>query len=68
MRRVIASKDFLAGILYMTFGLLGLWLGRDLEAGTAESMGRGIFPPSDLRASHCDRGSAGGALTDARRR
>ena len=44
MRRVIASKDFLAGILYMTFGLLGLWLGRDLEAGIAESMGAGFFP------------------------
>jgi len=44
MHGVLASKDFLAGILYMVFGLLGLWLGRDLESGTAEAMGAGFFP------------------------
>ena len=43
MRRLVADKDFLAGTLYMTFGLLGLWLGRSLEAGSAEA-GAGYFP------------------------
>lgn len=44
MHGVLASKDFLAGILYVAFGLCGLWLGRDLELGTAEAMGAGFFP------------------------
>ena len=44
MNVVLASKDFLAGTLYMSFGLLGLWLGRDLESGTAGSMGAGYYP------------------------
>ena len=44
MRRLVADKDFLAGTLYMTFGFLGLWLGRGLEAGSAEAMGAGYFP------------------------
>jgi hypothetical protein len=44
MSRVFASKDFLAGGLYMAFGLLGLWLGRDLETGTASAMEAGYFP------------------------
>jgi hypothetical protein len=44
MSRVFASKDFLAGGLYMLFGLLGLWLGRDLESGTASAMEAGYFP------------------------
>ena len=44
MSRVLASKDFLAGNLYMAFGLLGLWLGRDLETGNANAMGAGYFP------------------------
>src|SRR6478672_9463560 len=43
MRRLVADKDFLAGTLYMTFGFLGLWLGRSLEAGSAEA-GAGYFP------------------------
>ena len=38
MGRVFASKDFLAGGLYMAFGLLGLWLGRSLDVGTASAM------------------------------
>src|SRR5262245_1575143 len=42
--RVIISKDFLAGILYIAFGLLGLWLARDLETGTASAMEAGYFP------------------------
>jgi putative tricarboxylic transport membrane protein len=42
--RAITSKDFLAGTLYIAFGLLGLWLGRDLETGTASAMESGYFP------------------------
>jgi len=41
---VLLSKDFLAGILYIAFGLLGLWLGRALETGSADAMGPGYFP------------------------
>jgi hypothetical protein len=44
MARVLASKDFLAGILFMAFGLLGLWLGRALQVGTASAMDAGYFP------------------------
>jgi len=44
MSRVLASKDFLAGGLYLAFGFLGLWLGRDLESGTASAMEAGYFP------------------------
>jgi hypothetical protein len=44
MSRAFASKDFLAGGLYMAFGLLGLWLGRNLESGTASAMDAGYFP------------------------
>ena len=44
MGRLFASKDFLAGLLYMAFGLTGLWLGRSLEVGTAAAMGAGYFP------------------------
>ena len=44
MGRVFASKNFLAGGLYMVFGLLGLWLGRELETGTASAMEAGYFP------------------------
>ena len=44
MGRAFASKDFLAGGLYMAFGLLGLWLGRTLDAGSASAMEAGYFP------------------------
>src|SRR5262249_61984050 len=44
MGRLLASKDFLAGLMYMAFGLIGLWLGRSLEVGTAAAMGAGYFP------------------------
>jgi len=44
MGRVFVSKDFLAGILFLAFGLLGLWLGRSLQAGTASAMEGGYFP------------------------
>jgi hypothetical protein len=44
MGRALTSKDFLAGNLYMAFGLLGLWLGRTLDTGTASAMEAGYFP------------------------
>jgi hypothetical protein len=44
MGRLLTSKDFLAGTLYMAFGLIGLWLGRTLEIGTASAMEAGYFP------------------------
>ena len=44
MSRLLASKNFLAGLMYMAFGLTGLWLRRSLEVGTAASMGAGYFP------------------------
>src|SRR5207245_9123658 len=44
MGRLLASKDFLAGLMYMAFGLIGLWLGASLEVGTAAAMGAGYFP------------------------
>jgi putative tricarboxylic transport membrane protein len=44
MSSVFVRKDFLAGGLYLAFGFLGLWLGRDLESGTASAMEAGYFP------------------------
>jgi Tripartite tricarboxylate transporter TctB family len=38
------SKNLLAGLMFVAFGLAGLWLGRDLETGTASDMGPGYFP------------------------
>jgi Tripartite tricarboxylate transporter TctB family len=38
------TKDLLAGLMYTAFGLFGLWLGRDLEVGSASDMGPGYFP------------------------
>ena len=38
------SKDLLAGLMFIAFGLAGLWLARDLDAGTASDMGAGYFP------------------------
>jgi hypothetical protein len=44
MVRAFASKDFLAGAMFAAFGLLGLWLGRSLEPGSAGAMEAGYFP------------------------
>ena len=44
MGRAFVTKDFLAGVMFVAFGLLGLWLGRTLEAGTASAMEAGYFP------------------------
>jgi hypothetical protein len=40
----LTSKDFLSGILFVAFGLAGLWLGRMLESGNASAMEAGYFP------------------------
>jgi hypothetical protein len=44
MGRIFASKDFLAGVLFLAFGLLGLWLARSLPGGAAGAMEAGYFP------------------------
>ena len=42
--RDLAGKDLLSGLLFIAFGLLGLWLARPLESGTASAMESGYFP------------------------
>lgn len=37
-------KNFLAGLLFAGLGLLGFWLARHLEVGSAEAMQAGYFP------------------------
>jgi hypothetical protein len=39
-----ASKDFLAGLMFVTFGVAALWFGRHLAIGTAIRMGPGYVP------------------------
>jgi hypothetical protein len=43
-RHTFAGKDFLSGVLFVAFGLAGLWLGRMLESGTTSAMEAGYFP------------------------
>ncbi len=38
------TKDFWAGVTYITLGLATIVLGRDLPMGTAARMGAGYFP------------------------
>ena len=38
------SKNLLAGLMFVAFGLAGLWLARDLDFGSASDMGPGYFP------------------------
>jgi hypothetical protein len=38
------SKNLLAGLMFIAFGLAGLWLARDLDFGSASDMGPGYFP------------------------
>ncbi len=38
------TRNILAGLMFMAFGLLGLWLARELDGGTASDMGPGYFP------------------------
>ncbi|MFM9881411.1 MAG: tripartite tricarboxylate transporter TctB family protein [Burkholderiales bacterium] len=43
MRR-FAKTDVLAGLVFATVGLAGLWVGRSLNVGSAGEMGEGYFP------------------------
>ncbi|HZR01935.1 MAG TPA: tripartite tricarboxylate transporter TctB family protein [Burkholderiales bacterium] len=38
------AGDFLAGLMFIAFGLLALYLSRDYPMGTASRMGPGYFP------------------------
>ena len=39
-----SPQDFGAGILFILFGLIGLYVGSDLTFGSARNMGPGYFP------------------------
>ena len=45
MNRLV-SKDFLAGLMFIIFGLTALYFGRNLAIGTAVRMGPGYVPRS----------------------
>jgi hypothetical protein len=40
----LLSKDFLSGVMFITFGLTALWFGRHLQMGTTVRMGPGYVP------------------------
>ena len=42
--RILAQKDVLAGLFLIAVALLGLWLSRDYQIGTALRMGTGYVP------------------------
>ena len=42
--RMLARRDVLAGLLFISVALLGLWLSRDYPIGTALRMGTGYVP------------------------
>ena len=44
MLRVKKPEDLGAGILFILFGIAGLWFGKDYTVGTAARMGPGYFP------------------------
>jgi hypothetical protein len=44
MARGRLNEDALAGILFIACGAVGLWISRDLAAGTADAMGPGYLP------------------------
>jgi hypothetical protein len=44
MLRVKKPQDLAAGILFILFGIAGLWFGRNYAVGTAARMGPGYFP------------------------
>jgi putative tricarboxylic transport membrane protein len=41
---MLARKDVLAGLLFMTVAFVGLWVSRDYQIGTALRMGTGYVP------------------------
>ena len=40
----LLSKDFLSGVMFIVFGLVALWFGRNLQMGTTVRMGPGYVP------------------------
>jgi putative tricarboxylic transport membrane protein len=45
MRASLRNKDFLAGLIFLGFGLAAIWIAdRDYPMGTARNMGPGNFP------------------------
>jgi putative tricarboxylic transport membrane protein len=42
--RVLTRKDVLAGLMFIAFAVLGLWLSRNYPIGTAVRMGTGYVP------------------------
>jgi len=44
MLRVKKPQDVGAGLLFVAFGVVGLWFGRDYTLGTSAQMGPGYFP------------------------
>jgi hypothetical protein len=44
MRRVFRSADFQAGVAFILLAVLGIWLSRPLQVGTAVRMGPGYLP------------------------
>ena len=42
--RVLVRKDVLAGLMFIAFAVLGLWLSRNYPIGTAVRMGTGYVP------------------------
>jgi len=44
MLRIKKPQDFGAGLLFILFGIAGLWFGRNYAVGTAARMGPGYFP------------------------
>ncbi len=44
MIRVSAPKDLWAGLIYLGFGVAGLWFGASYPMGSAGKMGSGYFP------------------------
>lgn len=43
-RRILDRKDVLAGLLFMSVAILGLWVSRDYPIGTALRMSTGYVP------------------------
>ena len=42
--RILARKNVLAGLMFMSVAALGLWVSRDYNVGTALRMGTGYMP------------------------
>ncbi len=40
----LGNENVVAGLVFIGFGLAGLWFGRNLNVGSASEMGEGFFP------------------------